>query len=484
MNPKVWPAAILIIALAFRLLLFTGVQGNDDRLYSSSAWQMARGEKQAGPDLFRTRVAYVVPVALLYKAFGAHPSSLLLPNLVASLAIVGLALRLGHVLFGPVVGRAAGFIAAICPLDIFYATMGGTDPLLAAFIGAGVWLLIDPVCDRKPLCAAAAGLAWGGAHLTKESGLLLLLPVVPILLARAEPRSRLVAGAVVAGVLAVEALVYAMAQGDPLYRIHIAQVVLKDPSDPYPGLGARLALFPSICLNPLGGLFPYTGGWMAIAAAGAAWAFARDRRRAGPLAGWWLATGLLLCLFPSSLFPYKAALQLQPRMLAALTLPGAVLAAAVLVEIVGATAPRRAWAVGVVASALSLACAVRIHQDGIFWRSSLEWGRDRVAEHPGSTVVTDPRSAETLMMMFGYAPPATIRSYGPGDPVPVDGTLLLDLSAHAALSRARDGVEAPAWWTAPTSRRTTVAQEDVPGRRRIRGGPLPGEKRVLSRMGF
>lgn len=478
MTPKAWPAVILGIALALRLLLFTGVQGNDDRLYSQSAWQMSRGEPPAGPDLFRTRVAYVAPVALLYKVFGASVGGLILPNLLASLALVGMALRLGHVLFGPVVGRVAGFFVAICPLDIFYATMGGTDPLLAAFIGAGLWLLVDGALGRRTLCAVLAGLAWGGAHLTKETGLFLLLPALPVLW-RVERRSLVIAGAVVTGVVILEALVYGIREGDPLYRVHVAQLALKDPFDPYPGLWRRLVLFPSICLNPLDGLFPYTGGLMALAAAAAAWMFARDRKRSGMLATWWLATGLFLCLFPSSLMPYKAALQLQPRMLAALTLPGAVLAAAALVHAV----PRRAWIAGGLASLLALVCAFRLHQDGLFWRSSLEWARDHLREYPGTSVVTDPRSAETLTMMFGHSPTLAIRGYGPADPAPPAGTMLLDLPAHASASRTREGVEPPPWWTASTPPRNVVAEETVPARRRFRGGELPGEKRVLSQVG-
>lgn len=483
MNPPLrgWLPGILAAALALRLLLFTGVQGNDDRLYSWSAHQISLGERTSSGDLFGTRVAYVGPVAVLYRLFGARIACLIAPNLLASLALVALAYRMGLVLYRAEVGLVAAGLVAVCPVDVFYSTMGGTDPLLATLIGLGVWLLVDPATGgtsgRKIACAALAGLAWGGAHLTKESGLLLLAPAVPILLVRGERRSLAIAGLVVAGVLIVETATYRVTRGDPLYRLHAAMRTLQE-TDPYSGLGTRLLLFPSICLNPLDALFPYTGGLMALAAGGTAWALSRDRRRSGALSAWWLATGLFLCLFPSSLFPYKAALPLQPRMLGALTLPGAVMVAAVLLE---GPVRRGVW-VAAAGGFLSLACAVRLHQDGLAWRRTLEWARARVEEHAGSPVITDPRTAETLMMMFAYSPPSPLQGFRPGDPAPASGTLLLELSAIARVSRFRDGVEPPPWWTASTPPRRTVVQEEVPGRRRIRGGTLPPEQRILRQI--
>jgi len=486
-DHPLWLLSILAGALLLRLLLFTGIQGNDDRLYSLSAYQMSRGEAPVVPDLFRTRVAYVAPIAALYRLFGVHPACLLLPGLLASLVLVGLAYRLGRRLYSPIVGRVAALFVALLPLDLFYATMGGTDPQLAALLGLGVWLLCDAGTSggtgRRIVCAGLAGLAWGCAYLTKESGLLLIPAALPVVVGRAGRRSVVVAGITAAAVVGVELLVYGLTTGDPLYRLHVARSAVLDPVDPFPGLTTRLLLFPSVCVNPWNSFFPYTGGLLALSAAGTAWALWRDRRRTGALAAWWLGGGLILFCFPATLLPYRAALSVQPRMLAVTTLPGAVLAAVFLIDVVGAKGLRRAWVVGAAGALLALVSAERIHQDGLQWRRGLEWAQELLAGHPGVPVVSDPRSAETLGMMFGYAPPGPLRGYDSSDPPPGEGTLLLDLPGYAGVSRVRDGVEPPAWWTSPPPARRIVAEAEAPGRLRLRGGRIPGEHRVLSRIG-
>src|SRR5439155_7055706 len=211
------------------------------------------------------------------------------------------------------------------------------------------------------------------------------------------------------------------------------------------GKHSALWTFPSLCLNPLNAVFPYSGGLLAFSAAGAIWAVMKDRRRSGSIALWWLGGGVLVTLFPISIFPYRSALQFQPRMLAVLTLPGALLASVFVVEALGSAHPRRAWVAAAGASLLSLACAVRIHQDGWLWRQGVEWAHRTLADHPGKVVVTDPRAAEMLLMLSSYAPAYRVRGYASGDAPPESGTLLLDVPRQAAASRLWDGIAPPGW---------------------------------------
>lgn len=403
-----WPLGILAFALTVRLIFFTGVQGQDDRLYSASAYRLLHGEHGPSPDLFRTRLGYEAPVAALYGIFGVHFACLIAPSLLASLGLVGLAYRLGHTLKSAPIGRTAALFVAVLPLDVFNATCGGTDLVLAAWIGLGVWLLAEPGMTRTPtrriVGAISAGLAWGAAHLTKESGILLILPAVPVVWSVGARKSLAIAGAVALGVVLLESAAYGWATGDPLYRVHLAQTTQGTANGNVLGFWAALQSFPSVVFDPRNILFPFTGGLATLSAGGSLFVAIRDRARMGAVALWWLGAGLVLTLFPISLFPYRVALHLQGRMLAAVTLPGSILASILLVESLGSRRPRLAWSVGIAAGLLSTVCAARLHQDGLRWRIGLEWAHRELASHPGAPVITDPRTAETLRMMTSYAP--------------------------------------------------------------------------------
>jgi len=462
--------------LVLRLILFTGLQGADDVLYSSSAWHMSRGETRPGPDLFRTRLAYVGPIALLYRIFGANVIGLILPSLAASLALVLLAYALGRTLYSDAVARVAAVFAALMPLEVFYATTASTDLVLAAWIGTGTWLL----CRAEPSRghAVLAGLAWGAAHLTKESGLLLTLPAAAFLWTRARRSSLLIAGLTAASVVGLELLAYGVFEGTPLYRVQLARSTQSGPGGSSMGFLGHLAALPSFCLNPLDAAFPFGGGLPALSLAGCVWALWRDRSRSGRSAAWWLATGLVLTLFPISLFPYRPALQLQARMFAVLVIPGALLAAAFLVEGVGSRWPRAAWIAGACGILLSLACAVRIHQDGRFLRGGVEWAHRKLADHPGVAVVTDPRTAELLRLLSSYSPSLPIRAYRPDDPAPAVGSLLLDVPCQASASRWWNGVNPPPWWSGPVPPRRVVEETTIQRPWRLRG-PRQAEERVV-----
>ena len=78
-----WPLGILAGALALRLALFTGLQGNDDTIYSRIAYGLSQGDLAPRADVFWMRLGYVVPIAVLYKVLGVHVVALVLPNLAA-----------------------------------------------------------------------------------------------------------------------------------------------------------------------------------------------------------------------------------------------------------------------------------------------------------------------------------------------------------------------------------------------------------------
>jgi len=475
---------ILAAALALRLLLFTGIQGNDDVSYYASAARVARGGPIPKSDLLQTRFALVAPVAALFRLFGAHATLLLLPSLVASLALIALAYRLGSQRYSVEVGRAAAILTALSPLDIFYATASNTDVPLAMWLAAGVSALWSvpaaPTPAGRALRSVLGGLAFGAAHLTKESAVLLLLPLLPVIADRRHRRGFLVAIAVFAVVVGMECLAYFLWTGNPFHRVAVARGITSGGSG---GFLNRLLLLPSLCVDLRTVEFPFTGGLMILAAGGCAWALARDRARSGGIAGWWLGSGLILALFPVSLIPYRPAVQFQARMIAVLILPGALLAASLVVERLLPLRPKVTGLALAGVAALALVCAVRLHTDGVRNRAGVEWAHKQLTAYPGATVLTDPRSAQLLRMEAADAPVYTVRAYTAADPPPAPGTLCIHSDRMSGISAEWDQVRPPAWWRNPPPPRKTLAELVTPAPWRLRGARGPDERTRLSRIG-
>ncbi len=482
-DHPLWLLSILGGALILRLILFTGIQGEDDRYYHAAALRIARGERPAPRDLFDTRIGMSVPVSLLYRVFGVREACLIAPALLASLLLTALAYLWGRRRGSAWTGRVAALFVALFPLDVVVATGAWTDLPLAAGLGLGAFLVdgapAASTAMKRRAAAVVAGLSFGAAYLSKESALPLLTVLLP-LLGRKETRKDLaIALAVFVGVVGLEMLAYGLIESDPLFRFHLAKRTQSEARGSGDGFWTRLFWLPSFCLNPAGPYFAYTAGLFLWAIAGAVQALRKDPWKSGGIAVWWIGSGYLLALSPLSLFPFRPAVDLQPRMFAIQVLPGALLAADVLV---GALRPRAAIAVGLASALLALLCAVRLHQDCALFRGGAVWAHERLSNLPGSTVLTDPRTAAMLRVLARETPTYTLRVYTGADPIPPDGTLLLDSRIQAAGARDWDHVPPPPWWSSDEPRREEVAVRSVPSPWRLRGPRGPEERTILRRV--
>jgi hypothetical protein len=480
-----WPLAILLGAFAIRLVFFTGLQGNDDLYYSAAAYRLSRGDFSLRPDLFLVRVGYVGPAAVLYALFGVHIGCLVAMNVIASMTLVFLAFKWGEELYSTATGRVAALAVALMPLDVFFATEAHSDLPVTAWVSLGFylfWSALRAPPSRTVWRAIAAGLAFGVAHLTKESAFLLLLPVIPFALTPGRRRLAAVSAAAFSAVILAESAAYGVGTGDPLFRVHLAKVAQSSLPEIPGGFGGRLLELLSFCLNPAGPGAAYTGaGWL-LSAAGLAWVMRRDRKRSGWIAAWWLGTGVLLALWPLALIPYRPAMLLQPRVFAPLVLPGALLAARFFVEAALPRSPRIAWGGAAAFALLALACTFRLHEDGVRWRIGAEWAHRQLAARTGATVLTDLRTAEMLRMLNGYAPPFKLRAIEVTDPAPPAGTLLLDNERMVETSRRLDGREPPSWWRASLPMRERLGDLTIPPTLRLRRERGAEEHVVLSRI--
>ena len=179
--------------------------------------------------------------------------------------------------------------------------------------------------------------------------------------------------------------------------------------------------------------------------------------------------------------PYRPAMILHSRVFAPLVLPGALLAARFFSEAGLAVRPRIAWSGAIGFAVVALGCTFRLHQDGVRWRAGAEWASDRLESLKGTTVVSDPRTAEMLRIMKGYAPAYRLLAFGAGDPVPPAGTILVDNERMVETSR-EDGCSPPAWWRTAPPAREQMAEKIFPAPFRLRGPRRADERAVISRI--
>ncbi len=120
-------AAVLVLALAVRLVYASGVVFDESALIAYRAWQFADtpGISQVARWLLSppySESAAVFATGLSYMLFGVSQLSSLLPGLLASLGLLGLAFGLTSAWFGRTQGLIAAFLLAIFPLEIFVST--------------------------------------------------------------------------------------------------------------------------------------------------------------------------------------------------------------------------------------------------------------------------------------------------------------------------------------------------------------------------
>ena len=397
-SPAVRWSALLGGALAWRLLLFIGAQGSDDSVYSDMAHAVLTRSHHAAADVFSTRVGYLGAIAASYAIFGAGTFTLVLPNLVFSLAGIALAWRLAREFTDEAGAWRTAALLAIFPLDVFFATEAHTDLPLAVFLSGAVLLFLTArKSDRIP-GLIAAGVVLGIGHLFKESAFFGLAAMLAV---AGKPKLRDAwAPAGFAAVIAGEALVYGILTGDPLFRftsIRVAQS--QDVAGLHPSAAATAGLIVSALVqfvNPASVGFAFFGLLPAVALVSAGLALRRKEERLRPVMLWAAVLVLLLILWPIRLIPYQPALRNHPRIFLLAEVPIAILVADLLRD----RRTVRTVAIAGVLLVSSIGASLILRADA---RRLTEGARLAYDQLPASgTVVSDPRTMYLFRLYDGY----------------------------------------------------------------------------------
>jgi 4-amino-4-deoxy-L-arabinose transferase-like glycosyltransferase len=429
--------AILAVAAALRVRMFSGYVGLDDGEYARVAYQIARGEFSpvgySGPAVFPLRIGLTAPAAAAFWLFGASEWTMVLYPFVLSLATVVLAYCCAAMLFDERAGLIAAALMAVFPWDMQNATMLLPD-LPGAFWAALAVALVLFVDRRagvsRPVLLAgglASGLAFGLSWLCKESVVYLApfcgLLAIQGLRRHGSSRWMLWAG-VAAGagaVLLAETTTYYQLTGDYLYRFHEVERNYYqnqkyffaegsdfgwEPGESYARvLAVRLfvdgpAVFffdRTLLFLPLVGVVATIYGW-------------RRRNQSLLLAAGWLWSLVLMFNFASTSTKSYIPLALFQRYLYPVFLPAVLLVAGFVAAAIFSPAPSRARfarlmpVAGVLASALIAWAAWPSLYFGVKypprWNAEVRSLKDVL--QPDAVLYADTFSIRALEFMSGY----------------------------------------------------------------------------------
>lgn len=232
LNPSItprerllWPALLLLVAVAALAIGWVGFIASDDSLYHAGAMRWLTDGPSPGADHWSTRFPLILSFAALIRligpGFGAFDAvSLLWYGALVAIA-GGCAARIG--------GVRAGWIAAVLiatmPVIVSHASTVSCDLAEAFFLIAGAWALSGGNAARRGLLLGAiGGICFGLAILCRETALLALVGLGPLFLI-GRPLNRrlfLAAGVGLMLVLGGEMLFQFSLTGDPLHRYTLA----------------------------------------------------------------------------------------------------------------------------------------------------------------------------------------------------------------------------------------------------------------------
>lgn len=176
-------ALLLRVAYVFAVHRFDAQPSSDSISYDQIAWNLARGmgfQLQGEVALYPTAKSPLLPwlVSLLYRVTGHFYFGALLLQCVIGAFVPVLTRVLGRSMFGPGVGRAAGWLAVVHPLLLFFSGYLLTESLFSVLVLGSLAASVAWLKNPRATLAFRAGVLWGLTCLTRPTAMPMPLVVV------------------------------------------------------------------------------------------------------------------------------------------------------------------------------------------------------------------------------------------------------------------------------------------------------------------
>lgn len=169
---------VLLLALALRVLFFTGFYGSDEVTYLESALGVLDGSWPQWDYVGSIRYGVNIPMAAFMQVFGISEFAAGMWGLCTSVGEVGLVFAAAHVFWGRTVAWLAALCLAVLPIHVHFAGRLMADAPLAFFLTlffVSTWL-----AEKRMYWAGylAAGMALGTVFWLKDAVFFLSLPML------------------------------------------------------------------------------------------------------------------------------------------------------------------------------------------------------------------------------------------------------------------------------------------------------------------
>ena len=397
--------AILLFAIAVRIIFFYGVGVSDDLAYTKFASEVEKNGYHLEATHHTTRLGIIYPVSWLYRLFGVNEFSSTLFVSLASIAGIVLIFYFGKLFFSERTGLIAAFLLSIFPSDVMLGTKLLPDLPSAFFMSLGVFLFLVGEHSVKNKTTMMyhffAGISIGIAYLVRESALLIALFFLAYILFRRKFKaSYVVLGLSVLAVILLEIGLFHALTGDLLFRLHGSNEVYLDVIKAGNFYGrpptsiASLLHYPYIILTSLEINIFYIATFIAFI-----YFWVARKKEAYPFMIWFAALLIYISVGTSSFSRYIF-FAATPRYLLVISIPAMLLLAAFLAE--KKTAIRK-WVFPSVAIILFLASMVFLATD----HESREIADNVKEAMPAilkldKPIYTDRRSVDVIGYLSGY----------------------------------------------------------------------------------
>ncbi|MBI5115434.1 glycosyltransferase family 39 protein [Candidatus Poribacteria bacterium] len=173
-NAVAFPLVILI-ALAMRLLFYTGPIGSDDHDYYLGAYEVYKGTYHPSDNYWKNRFGMLLPIAASYELFGTNEFAAAVWPMACSLAAVVVCYALGKFLVDKRTGLLGALLLAFYPLDIHYSGMILPDIPLSFLMAASALAFLRACQSEKygPILFFVSGLMLAIAYSCRSMAIII-----------------------------------------------------------------------------------------------------------------------------------------------------------------------------------------------------------------------------------------------------------------------------------------------------------------------